>query len=217
MTNDPNSLLTTVSGKYGAPMGRSNNHDDDTATVTLFRVRFVDGDYDCGGVYWGGGRGVQPLYAAIGDGFEDYRRADSLEDARRSLLTDFPGLTIQTDDVNDDFLAAYIECALWASMDNADESGGEPLDANYSPEDIAPETLERMRADCAKFYAANRDDIDGENARAGHDFWLTRNGHGAGFWDGGWPEEIGERLTAASKAFGEADLYVGDDGLIYLF
>lgn len=21
---------------------------------------------------------------------------------------------------------------------------------------------------------------------AGHDLWLTRNGHGAGFWDGDW-------------------------------
>jgi hypothetical protein len=114
-----------------------------------------------------------------------------------------------------DFLNAYIECALWSSTDNSDDQGGEPLDANYSPDDIAPETLERMRADCAKFYAANRDDIGGEDARAGHDFWLTRNGHGAGFWDGDWPEEIGERLTAASKAFPEVDLYVGDDGLIY--
>lgn len=25
-----------------------------------------------------------------------------------------------------------------------------------------------------------------ECERIGHDFWLTRNGHGAGFWDGDW-------------------------------
>ena len=24
--------------------------------------------------------------------------------------------------------------------------------------------------------------------RIGHDFWLTRNGHGAGFWDGDWDD-----------------------------
>jgi hypothetical protein len=52
-------------------------------------------------------------------------------------------------------------------------------------------------------------------SRAGHDFWLTRNGHGAGFWDGEWYKEVGERLTKASKAFGEVNIYVGDGDLIY--
>jgi hypothetical protein len=49
----------------------------------------------------------------------------------------------------------------------------------------------------------------------GHDFLLTRNGHGCGFWDGDWPEEAGERLTAAAEKCGEFNLYVGDDGLLY--
>jgi hypothetical protein len=48
----------------------------------------------------------------------------------------------------------------------------------------------------------------------GHDFWLTRNGHGAGFWDGELGD-IGDRLTEASKAFGEVCLTVCDDGEIY--
>jgi hypothetical protein len=51
---------------------------------------------------------------------------------------------------------------------------------------------------------------------AGHDFWLTRNGHGAGFWDGDWPEPLATVLTDAAHAFGELSPYVGDDGLIYL-
>jgi hypothetical protein len=54
-----------------------------------------------------------------------------------------------------------------------------------------------------------------EMGRAGHDFWLTRCGHGAGFWDGDWPEPYATMLTDAAKAFGEVDLYVGDDGMIY--
>ena len=49
---------------------------------------------------------------------------------------------------------------------------------------------------------------------AGHDFWLTRNGHGAGFWDRGLGE-VGDRLSNACKAFGSYDLYIGDDGKIY--
>ena len=51
--------------------------------------------------------------------------------------------------------------------------------------------------------------------RAGHDFWLTRNHHGAGFWDGDWPEDVDEKLTEASHSWGEMDLYVGDDGRVY--
>ena len=38
---------------------------------------------------------------------------------------------------------------------------------------------------------------------AGHDFWLTRNGHGAGFWDGDYPESEETILTDAARTFGE--------------
>jgi hypothetical protein len=38
--------------------------------------------------------------------------------------------------------------------------------------------------------------------QCGHDFILTRNHHGAGFWDRGYGE-AGRRLTAAAQAFGE--------------
>jgi hypothetical protein len=51
-------------------------------------------------------------------------------------------------------------------------------------------------------------------ASAGHDFWLTRVGHGAGFWDGDWPKN-GDALTEICKKYKEIDLYVGDDGKIY--
>lgn len=55
----------------------------------------------------------------------------------------------------------------------------------------------------------------GDEAQNGHDFWLTRNGHGVGFWDRGYDKEVGDALTKASESFGEVDLYVGDDGRIY--
>jgi hypothetical protein len=46
---------------------------------------------------------------------------------------------------------------------------------------------------------------------AGHDFQLTRNGHGAGFWDGDW--EHGDALTAIAKTFGTVSVTftVNDD------
>lgn len=138
----------------------------------------------------------------------------------------------------DTFTAAYIEAALWSSTDNGyrgeghpdnredPSDGGEPLDANYTGDDLAPETLVTMIADCARFQEENAADIGAEDAckfasdytpseRAGHDFWLNRNGHGCGFWDGDWKEPHASRLDAASKAFGTYELYAGDDGLIY--
>ena len=51
-----------------------------------------------------------------------------------------------------------------------------------------------------------------------HDFWLTRNGHGAGFWDGDYKcedQDLGDILTAIAQTFAEVNLYIGDDGLIY--
>lgn len=115
----------------------------------------------------------------------------------------------------DAFTRQYIATALWSSMDNADDRGGEPLDANHGPDDLAPETLASMIEDCQAFQRDHHDDIALDPERAGHDFWLTRNRHGAGFWDGDWPHEVGRRLTDASHAYGGVDLYVGDDGLIY--
>ena len=112
------------------------------------------------------------------------------------------------------FLQAYIIAALWSSTDEATPEGGEFLDANYGPEDLAPETLAQMKADCDKFQVENASDIAGHEEQAGHDLWLTRNFHGSGYWDGDWPEAA-DRLTAACKKYPEVDLYVGDDGLIY--
>lgn len=128
----------------------------------------------------------------------------------------------------DTFTHAYIDTALWASRDESDpETGGEPMDQNYVPEDIHPDTLSRMIEDCRRFQADHYEafsaegmclrcgpDYD-ESGHAGHDFWLTRNRHGAGFWDGDWHEDVADRLTEAARAFGEYDLYVGDDGMIH--
>lgn len=42
--------------------------------------------------------------------------------------------------------------------------------------------------------------------QAGHDFWLTRNQHGAGFWDGDWPDH-GHHLTDLCEIFGSLEVY----------
>lgn len=135
------------------------------------------------------------------------------------------------DDLNP-FAKAYIQCMLFAETDDSDESGGDPLDSNYGPEDLAPETIQQVHEDCSKFEAAHSErwaDVpdrtfpdgtySGEES-AGHDFWYTRNGHGVGFWDPDrqrlYGEENAEALDQASKEFGSCNAYVGDDGMIYL-
>lgn len=91
------------------------------------------------------------------------------------------------DEPFDDFTLAYIEAALWSSTDNTDEQGGEPLDANYDICDIAPDTLGRMKEQCAHFQKLYGDLLVEKNylsprqshsvlGMAGHDFWLTRVG-----------------------------------------
>lgn len=49
--------------------------------------------------------------------------------------------------------------------------------------------------------------------RAGHDFALTRNGHGAGYWDRGLGD-AGDILTEAAHTYGEAWCWLDDDGVI---
>lgn len=113
------------------------------------------------------------------------------------------------------FVTAYISCMLWSSTDESTPEGGEPLDENYTDSDLAPEAMEKVRNDCNSFYdraGALLDEWDDE--QAGHDYWLTRNGHGAGFWDRG--KDAGAALTELAHADGTCDAYVGDDGKIYL-
>lgn len=118
-----------------------------------------------------------------------------------------------------DFFDAYVTCALWSSTDD----NGEPLDANYSRDDIGAQSLAEMERECRDFYdsalALHAPEYGhpeySDDALAGHDFWLTRNGHGAGFWDRGLGD-VGDKLTAACKPYGPCDLYVGDDGIVVL-
>lgn len=119
-----------------------------------------------------------------------------------------------------DFFDAYLECASWASshFESAEDPHGTPfdeLDALYSDD-----TLESMRADCVDFMEANAEDLEVYSeqlsyASAGHDFWLTRNGHGTGFWDRGLGG-LGDRLSKAAKVYGSSDLYLGNDGEIHV-
>lgn len=123
----------------------------------------------------------------------------------------------------DAFTRAYIRCAFWIStIETENDNNSEPLDENYTPDDLAPEALKQMVEDCKSFQerfqcslkSCEESDMECYAERAGHDFWLTRNHHGAGFSDG-WPAPYDQILTDGAHAYGSADLYVGDDGKVY--
>lgn len=125
---------------------------------------------------------------------------------------------MSTEEKKDKMLTAYLVCALWSSHDETDEDGGEPFDRNYGIEDFAPEALQEASDDVKAFVAKARKLLDKyslDDESVGHDFWLTRNGHGAGFWDRGYKDNLGDKLTAISKTFKEIHPYLGDDGKIY--
>ena len=77
----------------------------------------------------------------------------------------------------DKWTVQYIETALWSSTDESREDGGDPMDDNYSLEDLAPETLAAMVADCDRFRDVAGEMLDEHHdpTMAAHDFWLTRN------------------------------------------
>lgn len=127
----------------------------------------------------------------------------------------------------DRFTQSYIESVFWTELEhgttretwNPELHSSLPGDMTLA--DLAPETLEKMREDCADFQKAAAAELELalENPRydierAGIDFWLTRNRHGAGFWDRGLGP-VGDKLTDLAHGYGEAWLYVGDDNLIY--
>lgn len=128
------------------------------------------------------------------------------------------------------FIEGYLTAALWSSTDTMPANEAEDMaehTVNLDDFEWAEGEAEKLHADCRDFIAANAVDLwaypDHYTPASGydvwecmgHDFWLTRNGHGAGFWDRGLGD-IGDRLTAASKVYGGVDLYLGDDELVYV-
>ena len=148
---------------------------------------------------------IVDMLGMFGDGFD--------ESDLQSIGSELEGFA--------DFLDGYlIGLAFTGSVYTDDENassedpiysnpGGEIADVVDAEELFAIlSTDERLTilTDCICFlcsaaeYLGESPDYSG----AGSDFHLTRNGHGAGFWDGDW--ENGNKLTELSKPYGTAEL-----------
>lgn len=120
------------------------------------------------------------------------------------------------------FIDGYIECALWST---GGEFEGEYIE-NFDDFDLNPNARPILEKHCRDFVSDNVIDLleyakryEHLSARpwecAGHDFWLTRHRHGAGFWDRGLGA-LGERLTEVAHACGEVHLFIDDSGEVSL-
>jgi len=124
------------------------------------------------------------------------------------------------------FTRGYITALLWSSSDT-DPVTGE--DVHLDEYELSKEAAERCAAECKAFFDANlpnllryveHKEFDPSQGTvwdyAGHDFALTRNRHGAGFWDRSEvPEDVRDALTNACGEAGPFEVYLGDDKLVH--
>lgn len=126
----------------------------------------------------------------------------------------------------------YLIALLWTMPgDEECENPGDDVELS----DLPDETIEEAKHDVTRFVSFCGvlfdmamdcyDDGYGQHPEAGsaeaafgHDFALTRNRHGAGFWDRdseGLPRILGKALTRVCEGFPARDLYMGDNGMVY--
>jgi len=137
-------------------------------------------------------------------------------------------------------VVSYLETILWAehcNMPVAEEelvdgrmnvgedhplygiSEQDSLDDHFDVDDFSLDAVEGAIKDVAEFFKRlgdllekareYKDDVD-----IAYHFWLTRQGHGAGFWDGDYGD-IGDELTEIAELSGVTNYLVGEDGKIH--
>jgi hypothetical protein len=115
-------------------------------------------------------------------------------------------------------------CALWADAEHDDDTEGtgeyaseiDDLRVSYTPDyadALPPDVLAELRSDVEGFVSMAWPYLSSDNItpeQAGHDFQLTRNHHGTGFWDRGYKH--GDALTTLAHTFGTFGLMVTGHG-----
>lgn len=131
-------------------------------------------------------------------------------------------ITYRNDLTNrENIIATSGQTMLWQAGEMMDENGEmttQMWDERFDEADLSDEARERVVED----FTAFMDNVtDGDllayeaagqtSAQMIHDYWLTRNRHGGGFWDRGLGE-LGKRLTDLAQSNGTYDLFETNGG-----
>ena len=121
----------------------------------------------------------------------------------------------------DNVTRSYLITQIWTGLHYA-EQDAEPVsldDIVNDPDDLPEEIRAAAARDVADFLRLIDDEgltfdaaAHWDDDQLGHDFSLTRNGHGAGFWDRG-RGDIGDKLTALAHSYGDSTLYSDPSGI----
>lgn len=117
----------------------------------------------------------------------------------------------------DKIVEQYLATQLWAQVDLGQPKLDCNLDENYSIEDISPEYRDAVQVELRDVIAAHPlafrmwvGLFNGDVGQWAHDYYLTREGHGAGFWDrfysDDWRSALGDYWTKIAESAGVADL-----------
>lgn len=136
-------------------------------------------------------------------GEEEARLAHQIETTRQQCV--LAAYDIQ------EVLHGYLTCALWCGNLDGDFSIGQVTKASHAlaENDVREFILtvgivpREALVDRSVGSVSNRL----RDSYMGHDLWLTRNGHGAGFWDGDWAQPYASRMTEAAKMLGERNVW----------
>lgn len=110
---------------------------------------------------------------------------------------------------HDAFVRGYLDAAEWAGILDDDER--EAL-RNSTRARWTRDSIRKAERDCRGFERANAGDLalyyakGYDRERAGHDFYLSRNGYNAGFFACGNAAVFG-RLQKAARAYGSTNEY----------
>lgn len=130
--------------------------------------------------------------------------------------------------LNAAFVRGYVEAMLWANLLVETADGIDVASPKQGQDaDVTVATLRQARADCRSFLRYVRgadsanlgalrelasyesDDVAGMEY-AGHNFALSRNGHGAGFFDSDYGDH--RELQRVAKSFGDCSWFLSPRG-----
>ena len=105
-----------------------------------------------------------------------------------------------------EILKHYLHSALWTAE----------LDKDFDIVDFDSTSVANAKIDIRKFLSEAKPYLNGvTDEMIGHDFWLTRNHHGAGFWDRKEiADEDGKKLTEICHKFPEKNVFASKNEVI---